>query len=252
MTGDQIRLTNNYFRKGGYSIGSEDYRWATIKEYIGPTVMFLFNVTFISIIQSLLLLAIQTPTYILLLTERLATYSGPVQPWNTVDTVMSGTILALIATSFVADQQQWNFHAAKAEYQKTARVPHGWHRADLDRGFLTTGLFAYSRHPNFAAEQAVWVTLYVWSCLATNTTYNWSGIGAAAYLLLFQGSTWLTELLSARKYPEYKDYQKKVGRFFPVPGYTHPKFQHHHMQHSNGAPAKAEDATKARERYDLR
>lgn len=46
------RLTFNYWRKGGYSIGSEDYRWEVVKAKIGPVWMFLFNVTFIASIQS--------------------------------------------------------------------------------------------------------------------------------------------------------------------------------------------------------
>ena len=33
--------------------------------------------------------------------------------------------------------------------------------------------------------------------------------------MLFQGSTWFTELLSGQKYPEYKNYQKRVGMFVP-------------------------------------
>ncbi len=214
--------------------------------------MFLFNIVFISLAQSLLLCSITTPTYLLLLTERLATYDGPVQSWDLMDTISVGVILILIATSFMADQQQWDFHGAKEEYQKTARVPNGWHRAEMDRGFLTRGLFAYSRHPNFAAEQSVWGSLYLWSCLATKAWYNWTGFGAAAYLILFQASTWLTELLSAGKYPEYKEYQKKVGKFLPLPGYTNPVFYHDGTQHANGATAKDEDASKARQRYDLR
>ncbi len=39
-----------------------------------------------------------------------------------------------------------------------------------------------------------------------------------AYLALFQGSTWLTEKISARKYPEYREYQKRVGMFVPKLG----------------------------------
>ena len=46
------RLTFNYWRKGGYSIGSEDYRWEIIKAKIGGIGMFLLNVTFISFGQS--------------------------------------------------------------------------------------------------------------------------------------------------------------------------------------------------------
>ena len=34
-------------------------------------------------------------------------------------------------------------------------------------------------------------------------------------LILFQSSTWLTEKLSAEKYPEYKIYQQRVGKFLP-------------------------------------
>jgi steroid 5-alpha reductase family enzyme len=36
-----------------------------------------------------------------------------------------------------------------------------------------------------------------------------------SYLLLFQGSTWLTELITSKKYPEYKEYQRLVGKFLP-------------------------------------
>ncbi len=111
------------------------------------------------------------------------------------------------------------FHLAKKEYQETAKVPQGYHQETLDRGFNTTGLWAYSRHPNFTAEQSVWVLLYGWSCWVTKTYYNWSVIGAVAYLILFQASTWFTELISAKKYPEYKEYQKRVGKFLPkLPG----------------------------------
>lgn len=48
----QLRLTYNYWRKGGYSIGSEDYRWAVLREKINPPLFFVFNVVFISLAQS--------------------------------------------------------------------------------------------------------------------------------------------------------------------------------------------------------
>lgn len=47
-----LRLTYNYWRKGGYQIGSEDYRWNLIKDYIGPFPFFLLNIVFTSSIQS--------------------------------------------------------------------------------------------------------------------------------------------------------------------------------------------------------
>jgi|SRR5690242_170144 len=46
------RLTFNYWRKGGYQIGSEDYRWNIVKDYVGPIPMFIFNIIFISLAQN--------------------------------------------------------------------------------------------------------------------------------------------------------------------------------------------------------
>lgn len=40
-----------------------------------------------------------------------------------------------------------------------------------------------------------------------------------SYLLVFQGSTPITEWISGSKYPEYKQYKKRVGRFLPSLGY---------------------------------
>ena len=245
------RLTYNYWRRGGYSVGSEDYRWEVVKEYCGPTVMFLFNVTFISFAQSILLFLITTPTYITLLLSRLASVSSSFPSWTLADTVAYGTMFLLIGLTAVADEQQWDFQNAKYSYRKTAKVPAGYKQADLDRGFNTTELFAYSRKPNYAFEQAVWVTLYAWSCAASGTCYNWSGIGAVAYLILFQASTWITELLSERKYPEYRQYRKQVGKFIPW-SLTPPSFGKAQGKLANSSPTKEADAAEARKRYNLR
>lgn len=110
-----------------------------------------------------------------------------------------------------------DYHAAKHQYQKTAKVPRGcgFTQPELDRGFNTSGLWAYCRHPNFAAEQTIWFVLYQWSCFASKTLYNWAGLGAVFLIMVFQGSTWLTELISLGKYPEYELYRKQVGAHIP-------------------------------------
>jgi steroid 5-alpha reductase family enzyme len=61
----------------------------------------------------------------------------------------------------------------------------------------------------------VWLVVYQWGCYSSESFYNWTGIGALAYVTLFQGSTWFTELISKGKYPEYDEYQKRVGKFIP-------------------------------------
>ena len=244
----QCRLTYNYWRKGGYTIGSEDYRWEIVKNYTGPAVFFAFNVVFISLLQSHLLFWATMPYYVLLLTARLASVSSKMPTWGAADTIGAATMLTFIAISWIADQQQWNYYEAREQYRKTAKVPHGHEQANLERGFNTSRLFRYSRHPNFAGEQGVWVTLYLWSCAVTGTWYHWAGFGAFAYLALFQASTWLTELLSTQKYPEYKDYQKMAGKFLPSFNTKPHVFSGHRSSNSTNGVSKRPDATNPKNR----
>ncbi|HIF22922.1 MAG TPA: DUF1295 domain-containing protein, partial [Gemmatimonadetes bacterium] len=60
----------------------------------------------------------------------------------------AGFFVLLLAGESVADQQQWRFQSAK--HAAKDRVE------PVDHEFLTTGLFRYSRHPNFFCEQALW------------------------------------------------------------------------------------------------
>ncbi|KAF1996543.1 DUF1295-domain-containing protein [Amniculicola lignicola CBS 123094] len=230
-----VRLTFNYWRKGGYTIGSEDYRWAIVSKYVGRAGMTVLNIFFISLAQSLLLFLITTPTYILLLSARLTGNT-----LTTYDSLFPKLIFALVLVEFFADQQQWAFHAAKSLYHSTAKPPreYTYTRQQLDRGFNTSGLWAFSRHPNFAAEQAVWVCFYQWSCCESMTYTNFAFAGALAYLFLFQASTALTEAITKGKYPEYRVYQQRVGKFLP-------KFQTRSMD--GGVGGKKEEGGKAKE-----
>jgi steroid 5-alpha reductase family enzyme len=82
-------------------------------------------------------------------------------------------------------------------------------------GFVRTGLWSLVRHPNYTMEQSIWVVFYLFSVIATGSWINWSMAGALLLLILFKGSSDFSEDISASKYPEYKDYQKKVPRFVP-------------------------------------
>ncbi|TGJ87725.1 hypothetical protein E0Z10_g1044 [Xylaria hypoxylon] len=189
------RLTFNYWRKGGYEIGSEDYRWEIIRGRCHPVIFFIFNATFISFIQSILLFLLAAPTYVILLASKIEPKVG------LVDLLFTITELALVLSEWFSDQQQWDYQTAKRNYQQTAKIPQGCGHTqeDLNRGFITSGLWAYCRHPNFTGEQ----------------TICWAASGPLFLIMLFQGSTWLTELLTAGKYPEYKSYQKQVGVLLP-------------------------------------
>ena len=244
------RLTYNYWRRGGYSVGSEDYRWEIVKDYTGPAVMFVFNVVFISLAQSLLLCVVTMPSYVILLSERLVS-ARALPSWSVGDTIAFSTMLSLVVLTGVGDQQQWNYQNAKYAFRETGRISGGFTRDELERGFNTTGLFAYVRKPNYTTEQAVWGTLYMWSCITTGTWYNWTGIGFAGYLALFQASTWLTELLSEQKYPIYREYRQQVGKFLPT-SLNPARFSKLTAKIENRTPKKEVEAAHARERYNLR
>lgn len=162
--------------------------------------------------QSALLLLINTPTYTFLLLSQ----APNVEPFALPDVAFSRLTLFFIVLEYFADQQQWQFHRAKHAYHHTARISDKQFSVeDLERGFVVSGLWSLSRHPNFVAEQAIWLSLYAWSCFRTETYLQWTGLGILGYLLIFQGSTRLTESISASKYPEYSDYQARVGKFIP-------------------------------------
>lgn len=80
-------------------------------------------------------------------------------------------------------------------------------------GFVRSGLWKYSRHPNFFCEITMWWVFFAWSLASYGP--NYSGLGALLLNLLFLGSTALTERISASKYPLYQEYQKEVSMLIP-------------------------------------
>lgn len=172
-------------------------------------MFFLFNIFFISLTQSLLLVFITSPTYTFVVLAKLLGQDEHHKQieFGLADYVFSRVILFFIIIEAIADHQQWNFQVAKSEYLRTARFPRHYKEQydsspeDLERGFVVSGLWSWCRHPNFTAEQGIWVTLYLWAAYCTKTYIHWTILGALGYVLLFQGSTRLTEWISARKYP---------------------------------------------------
>lgn len=87
---------------------------------------------------------------------------------------------------------------------------------DLERGFLSTGLWRYSRHPNFFCEQSFWCVFYLYAYVSLGSMHSLpAAVGAVLYVLLFQGSTPLTEWITKGKYPRYVEYQRETSRLIP-------------------------------------
>ena len=244
-----VRLTHNFARKGGYRKGEEDYRWAVLrKKRILNTNLgwMLFNVMFICFYQHALLLLMTAPC------AWAATSYAQKIPLNEYDLYATLLFLFFLNLERVADNQQWQFQQAKRNEAKREAK----YETDYQNGFLSKGLFARSRHPNFFSEQMIWWSLCVFvlasggsvlpeSCSAAKANWYWlclpkklrccslcfvsipgvkcgcealhaCYVGALLLSLLFQGSTAFTEQISVEKYPTYKEYQKKVNRLLPA------------------------------------
>ncbi|WP_136036892.1 DUF1295 domain-containing protein [Microbacterium sp. K35] len=198
------RLTFNFARKGGYT-GMEDYRWAILRKRMRPWQFQVFNLLFIIGYQMTLLVLITLPAWLA------AQHPTALTGWDALFTI---AFLGFLIGETVADQQQWNFHQRKKQAG-----------GDLAPGFATTGLFRYSRHPNFFFEQAQWWAFYALGATAAATAgagvlggvLNPTIVGAALLTVLFLGSTIFTESITASKYPAYADYRQTTSMLVPWP-----------------------------------
>ncbi|MCP9768487.1 DUF1295 domain-containing protein [Lacihabitans sp. LS3-19] len=203
------RLTYNFNRRGGYSWkfweGEEDYRWEVLRQnpvFKSKIAWKLFHLFFICVYQMSLILLFTLPSIV-------AWQGG--SELGIFDWILTALFLFFVIFETVADQQQWNYQSVK--YAKKAANENL--EGDYAKGFVDTGLWGKMRHPNYFAEQLIWLVFYLFSVSASGRWLNWSVMGIVLLLLLFQGSADFSEKLSAEKYPAYKDYLKKVPRFLP-------------------------------------
>lgn len=205
-----IRLTYNFARRGAYQwkfwAGEEDYRWEELRKRPGFNnrfVWMLFNLFFISAYQNVLIFLFTLPI--------LTALGDNVNNDLTIaDWILAALYVGAVVVEFIADQQQYDF-----QQEKYRRIKAGEDLGEYAHGFVRTGLWSIMRHPNYAMEQSIWIIFYGFSVVATGEWINWSIAGCLLLVILFKGSSDFSEALSAEKYPEYKEYQRKVPRFIP-------------------------------------
>jgi steroid 5-alpha reductase family enzyme len=216
-----LRLTYNFSRRGGYRwppwTGDEDYRWSYVQnsEYIpllrNRFVWVAFNFFFISVYQNVLLLLLVAPSMVANVVASSASFSS-VATLGWLDYAAGLLVLFFVGIESMADNQQYKFQTEKYRQVKLG-IPAKGEFAD---GFCQSGIFQLARKPNFAAEQAIWISYYIYSVSATGGYWlNWSAIGWILLVALFQETGKLTEKISSDKYPAYSSYQNRVPRYVP-------------------------------------
>lgn len=113
-----------------------------------------------------------------------------------------GTIVTITAVLIeaVADEQLRTF--TKSVHNKEA--------------VLKTGLWRYSRHPNYFGENLFWIGLYIIAIGTAPEEWKWLLTGPISMGMLFNFiSIPLLEKRQVAKRPYYKIYQTEVSRFVP-------------------------------------
>ena len=86
---------------------------------------------------------------------------------------------------------------------------------DLKFSVLSTGLWQYSRHPNYLGEMIFWWGLFFFGYI--HHAPIWCALGPLLItLMMIFGSIPMSEERMFRKYPEYKFVQQDIPMLFPI------------------------------------
>jgi len=237
--------------------GEEDYRWEILRRgtlggwwtlLTNKFILSVFNLVFISFYQNWLLLYIASPSLVAWSMAMKRTHcdiddglQASSSSLNVFDRIAALIFVFALCIESMADNQQLQFQNRKrsnfifmhalsavsgtdglASATKKIAATTAENNKDVMDGFCQSGLFAIVRKPNYAAEQLIWISYYLFSVaatwpqsLGTMSWVNWSMGGFILLCLLFQGSGWLTEQISSSRYPAYRDYQRRVPLYMP-------------------------------------
>ncbi|MEW5303533.1 MAG: hypothetical protein WDW36_006215 [Sanguina aurantia] len=192
------RLTHSYFRREGWQLGArEDWRFTDMAAQIGRSWWWVsFFAAYLS--QQVMLVGITLP---------LAAIHSSAAPWDpVVDTLSAIAAAAGIALAFASDNQLRAFMLANE-----GRAAHGQKPVLV----LDTGLFRYSRHPNYFGEQLWWWGL---SGFALSVGQPWMMVGALLNSLSLVVVTYMVEARMMRR-PErraqFRAYQATTSPLVP-------------------------------------
>lgn len=82
---------------------------------------------------------------------------------------------------------------------------------------MTEGLWAWTRHPNYFGDAAVWTGL---TLIALEGPYGWATVlspAVMAFFLINVSGKAMLERAMEKKYPEYTGYKQSTSGFFPSP-----------------------------------
>ncbi len=141
--------------------------------------------------------------------------------------LVSAPIQLAAASSLPRTARRWLFPAgiavmltgavieALADHQKTQYAQRGEDKPDV----LDTGLWGWSRHPNYFGDSVVWDGAWLAAAASSPATWTVPAPVAMSYMLIFATGAKRTEARMQER-PGYRDYQQRVPIFLPRPPKT--------------------------------
>ena len=102
---------------------------------------------------------------------------------------------------------------ALADRQKSAYMARD---RDERPDVLDTGLWGWSRHPNYFGDSLMWDGVWIASAASPGASFTLPAPAAMSYFLMYATGAKRTEDHMAER-PGYRDYQQRVAFFFPRP-----------------------------------
>ncbi|MCU7730517.1 DUF1295 domain-containing protein [Actinoplanes sp. KI2] len=188
-----VRLTANW-AVGWRGLGHEDWRYVQLREQRPRWMPFwVVNLTGIQLMPTLVVFAGLLPVWpATTILDR---------PFGPLDVVAAAVTAGAILTEAVADRQLRRFTREPA------------HRGQI----IDTGLWRYSRHPNYLGEITFWWGLWLFG-LAAAPGWWWTVAGPLVMVLLFAFvSVPLMDRRSVARRPAYAKHMSDVPALLPRP-----------------------------------
>jgi steroid 5-alpha reductase family enzyme len=185
------RLTWNWARGWG-GLGHEDWRYVDLRASTGRAYWL------VSLVGLHLMPTVQVFLGCLSLYPALAVGTRPFGALDAVALLVSGGAIALEAR---ADSELLRFRRSQPPPE----------------AILASGVWSWSRHPNYFGEMGFWWGLWLFA-LAAAPGWWWTVIGPLAIALMFRfASLPLIETRMLRRRPAFAEHQRRVSMVIPWP-----------------------------------
>lgn len=177
----------------------EDPRYAAFRERYGPERYVWFSFFQVFLLQGALVVVVSAPL-------QLAGASAAPDPISTTDLLGLALFAAGFGIEAVADAQLARYRRARAKGGPGAPGP-----------VLDTGLWRFSRHPNYFGDALLWWGFWL---LALDAPWGWATVFAPAlmtFLLVKVSGVAMLDAHMAAKRPEYAEYMRRTSGFVPLP-----------------------------------